>query len=87
MKQDSRTSTFPLRLPTSLKREIAKLAKEDGISINQFITIAAAQKLSAIRTADYFAERAARADFSAFDRVMHRTGGEQPRPGDEMPEN
>lgn len=76
-------STYPLRLPHSIKAEVERLAKQDGISINQFIATAVAEKLSAMRTADFFAERRARADFAAFDRLMRRDGGESPEAGDE----
>ena len=41
----SETSTYPLRLPKSLKAEVAKVAKRDGTSINQFIAIAVAEKI------------------------------------------
>jgi predicted HicB family RNase H-like nuclease len=44
----SKTSTYPLRLPKSLKDEVAGVAKRDGTSINQFIAIAAAEKVSAL---------------------------------------
>jgi hypothetical protein len=81
-----RHSTYPLRLPHSLKAEVERLAKADGISINQFIATAVAEKLSAMRTADFFAERCARADFAAFDRLMRRQGGDPPAPDDAMPE-
>jgi hypothetical protein len=47
---------------------------------------AVAEKLAALKTADYFAKRAARADFSVFDRLMRKGGGEAPRPDDKMPE-
>jgi hypothetical protein len=40
-----------------------------------------------MKTADYFAKRAARVDFRAFDHLMKRRGGEAPPPDDEMPEN
>jgi len=83
MKKD--TATFPLRLPKSIKAELARTAKQDGTSINQFIAVAVAEKLSALRTAEFFSERAKKADFDAFDRIMNREGGEPPRPGDEMP--
>lgn len=36
-----------------------------------------------LREADYFAERRGRVDWAAFDRLMSRSGGEAPRPGDE----
>ena len=85
MKKDA--TTFPLRLPKSIKEELTRTAKRDGISINQFIAVAVAEKLSALRTAEFFAERAKRADFEAFDRIMNREGGEPPRPGDELPED
>jgi hypothetical protein len=71
-------STYPLRLPHSIKAEVERLAKQDGISINQFIATAVAEKLSAMRTAEFFADRRARADFPAFDRLMRRHGGEGP---------
>jgi putative PIN family toxin of toxin-antitoxin system len=77
-----RHSTYPLRLPHSLKAEVERLAKQDGISINQFIAIAVAEKLSAMRTAEFFAERRARTDFAEFDRLMRRQGGEEPGPDD-----
>ncbi len=79
-----RHSTYPLRLPHSIKAEVERLAKQDGISINQFIATAVAEKLSAMRTAEFFAERRARADFAMFDRLMQRQGGEPPGPDDTM---
>lgn len=80
----TKQSTFPLRLPSSIKAEVERRARADGISINQFIATAAAEKLSAMNTADFFAERRARADFDAFDRIMNREGGQLPAPEDQM---
>ncbi len=77
-------SIYPLRLPRSLKAEVERLAKKDGISVNQFITTAVAEKLAAMRTAEFFAERRERADFAAFDRPMRRQGGQPPSPDDEI---
>ncbi|HJU18255.1 MAG TPA: YlcI/YnfO family protein [Stellaceae bacterium] len=77
-------ATYPLRLPRSLRAEVERLAKEDGVSINQFIATAVAEKIAAMRTAAFFAERRERADFAAFDRLMRRQGGETPRPDDEI---
>jgi hypothetical protein len=82
----TRTSTYPLRLPVSIKSEAEKLAASDGTSLNQFVATAVAEKVAALRTASYFAERRGRADWEAFDRLMMRKGGTPPRPGDEMPE-
>ncbi len=77
-------STYPLRLPHSVKAEVARRAKADGVSINQFVATAVAEKLSAMNTAAFFAERASNADFAAFDRIMNRKGGEPPRPEDTL---
>jgi hypothetical protein len=81
------SSNYALRLPASLKRAVEEVAREDGTTLNQFIVSAVAEKLAALKTAEYFATRAARADFAAFDRLMRRGGGEAPQPGDEMPES
>jgi hypothetical protein len=79
------TMTYPLRLPRSLKRAVERQSKEDRTSINQFVATAVAEKLSALQTADFFADRKARADFKTFDELMKRRGGRPPRVGDEMP--
>ena len=79
------TKTYPLRLPRSLKKAVERLSKEDGTSINQFVTTAVAEKVSALQTARFFQERKARADFEAFDKMMNRQGGRPARKGDEMP--
>ena len=78
-------STYPLRLPRSVKAEVERRAKADGVSINQFVATAVSEKLAAMNTAAFFAECRERADFTAFDRLMRRKGGEPPRRGDELP--
>jgi uncharacterized protein (DUF1778 family) len=80
------SSNFALRIPSSLKIAIEKAAREDGTTSNQFIISAAAEKLSALKTAEYFSERAARADLDAFDRIMNRETSGPVVAGDEMPE-
>jgi len=79
------TSNYALRLPASLKRELEKVAREDGTSLNQLIVTAVAEKLSALRTADFFEERRKRADVGAALEVMTRERGETPRDGDVAP--
>jgi len=78
--------TYPLRLPRSLKKAVERLSAQDGTSINQFVAMAVAEKVSALETATFFEDRKARADFKAFDRIMRRRGGEPPREGDEIPD-
>ena len=82
----TRTSTYPLRLPRSLKDAVEKLSRKDGTSINQFVVMAVAEKVSAMTTAEYFTERKARADMETFDRILNRDAGEPPQPGDQLPE-
>jgi hypothetical protein len=80
----TKTSTYPLRLPVSIKTEAEKLAAAEGTSLNQFVATAVAEKVAVLRTASYFAERRAHADWQAFDRLMARSEGEPPRSGDEI---
>src|SRR5581483_8625092 len=49
------TGAYALRLPKSLKRAVEELSKEDGTSINQFVTTAVAEKVSALKTSEFFA--------------------------------
>ncbi len=81
----TKTATYPLRLPVSIKAEAERLAASEGTSLNQFVATAVAEKVATLRTATYFEERRARADWDAFDRLMARPGGEPPRQGDKMP--
>jgi hypothetical protein len=76
-------STYPLRLPRSIRAGIERLSKQDGISINQFVSIAVAEKLAIMQAETYFAERIARADLEAFDQLMSRSGGQAPHEEDE----
>ena len=81
----TKLSTYPLRLPVSLKSAVEKFSKKDRTSINQFVVVAVAEKLSALSTAAFFEERRAEADYDAFRKILTRRGGEPPRSGDELP--
>jgi uncharacterized protein (DUF1778 family) len=81
----TKVTTFSLRLPLSLKAAVEKLAAADGTSMNQFLVMAAAEKLAAIQTAEvFFAERRGKGDRDAAIRFLTRPGGEAPRAGDEL---
>jgi uncharacterized protein (DUF1778 family) len=82
----NKPATLQLRLPRSLKDGVQRLAKREGISMNQFMAMAIAEKLSVLETVSFFEERAKRANFALFDEFMSRERGEPPRPGDELPE-
>ena len=78
-------SNYALRLPLSLKAGAEQVAREDGSTLNQFIVSAVAEKLAAMKTADYFAQRAARGDLVAAMAFMNRKGGQVPEGDDVLP--
>ena len=81
-----RKSNFALRLQPSLLEEARKLAEAEGVALNQFINVAVAEKLSALRTESYFRERAGRADLTKALKILDRAGvGKEPMKGDELP--
>lgn len=77
-------STYPLRLPRSIRAGVERINRQDGTSINQFVSIAVAEKLAMMQAETFFTERAARADLAAFDAVMSRTTGQRPQADDEL---
>lgn len=82
-KRRKQTSVYPLRLPASLKTAVREVSQRDGTSINQFVATAVAEKLSAMRTADFFAEHRAQADIEEARRILRRPGGQPPGPADQ----
>jgi len=82
-----RKSNFALRVQPSLLDEARKLAEAEGVALNQLINVAVAEKVSALRTESYIAERAARSDIPKALRVLKRGGVRRPpTKGDELPE-
>ena len=79
-------TTYPLRLPKSLKSAVANLCKEEGTSINQFVNMAVAEKISAMKTAEFFAAHGSSANIDAARRLLKREGGQPPEP-DDRPEH
>jgi hypothetical protein len=81
-----RKSNFALRLQPSLLDEARKVAEAEGVALNQLINVAVAEKLSALRTESYFAERAARADIPKALDILKLAGvGKRPMKGDALP--
>ena len=72
------SSTYLLRLPASLKAAVAEISREDGTSINQFITTAVAEKIAAMKTAEFFTADGGEADIEAARRLLRRDGGQPP---------
>jgi hypothetical protein len=80
-----RKSNVALRLQASLFNEARKVSESEGVALNKFINVAVAEKLSALRTEEYFRERAGRADVTAAKRILRRAGkGKPPVAGDEI---
>ena len=79
-------STMSLRLPESLHERAREVAKKEGVSINQLVATALAEKLSALDTVQYLEDRAARGSRKRFLEALARTPSGPPMPGDELPE-
>ncbi len=77
-------SALSLRLPDSVHRHIKELAQQEGVSINQFISSAVAEKVSAIATEDYLQQRAQRADKQAFQRLLAKVPSRETVLGDQL---
>jgi hypothetical protein len=77
------TSVISLRFPRSMKTAVERLSKREGISVNQFIATAVAEKLAVVEAEKFFKVRQSRADLKRFDAIMKRKGGQPPRAGDE----
>jgi hypothetical protein len=78
-------SCLSLRLSDSLHRKVRELAEKDRVSINQFISLAVAEKAAALLTIDYLKERARRAKPLLVDRLLKRVPDVAPMAGDELP--
>lgn len=77
-------SNYALRLQPSLKQAAERLAAAEGTSLNQFINVAVAEKLSALETEAFFRQRAAAGDRAAFLCFLDEAGDEPPVEGDEV---
>ncbi len=78
-------ANYALRLQPSLKAAAERLAAAEGVSLNQLINVAVAEKLSALETEDYFKERAKRGKHEAFLKFLDEAGDEPPLKGDKLP--
>jgi predicted DNA-binding ribbon-helix-helix protein len=72
-----------LRIPESIHRHIKEIAAAEGVSINQLISSAITEKISAIMTEDYLKERAGRANISDMETILGKVADREPLAGDE----
>jgi hypothetical protein len=78
-------ATYPLKLPLSIKRAAERLAKEDGVSLNQWIAAAVAQKVGVVETAaEFFAKRRRNATGKGLIRFLRNAPKRPPDSGDEL---
>jgi len=77
-------SALSLRLPESIHRHIREIAKKEGVSINQFISSAVSEKISALMTEDYLEKRAKRAKKRDFGKILDKVPNRTPILGDEL---
>jgi hypothetical protein len=77
-------NVISLRLPESLDKTVRELSEEEHISIEQFITIALAEKISALMTEDYLEQRARRGSRAKFERAMHKVADVEPEEYDKL---
>jgi uncharacterized protein (DUF1778 family) len=77
-------SALSLRLPNSIHQHIREIAKNEGVSINQFVSSAVSEKISAIMTEDYLKSRAKRAKKTDFKKILDNVPKRKPLPSDEL---
>ena len=77
-------STMSLRLPESLHQKVRELADREGVSINQLVTTALAEKISALLTQEYLEARATRGSREKFLEILDKVPDADPDPGDEQ---
>jgi len=77
-------SALSLRLPSSIHQHIREIAKNEGVSINQFVSSAVSEKISAIMTEDYLKSRAERAKKSDLKKILDNVPKRKPILGDEL---
>lgn len=77
-------STLSVRLPESLHRRLKKMADKEGISMNQFITLAVSEKVSTLMTVDYLKERARKGDSKTFDELLEKVPDTEPEEFDKF---
>ncbi len=77
-------SIMSLRLPKSMYSQVKETAKEEGISMNQFITLAIAEKLATLNTVDYLEIRAKRGSREKLLAVLEKAPDIEPEAYDKL---
>ncbi|OGJ89941.1 MAG: CopG family transcriptional regulator [Candidatus Raymondbacteria bacterium RifOxyA12_full_50_37] len=77
-------SAISLRLPNSLHKHMKEVAKHDGVSVNQFISVAISEKVSALFAQDYLEQRAKHASRARFEKALSRIPHSEPDAFDKL---
>ena len=77
-------SALSLRLPKSLHEQLRELAQEEGISVNQFVMLAVAEKVAAISTIKYIEKRAKRGNHERFLEILNKAPDVEPEESDKL---
>ena len=78
-------STLSIQLPDSIHEHAKRLAQDEGVSVNQLVSSALAEKLSALDAERYLRERAERGRKVDIDAILAKVPDVPPQPGDELP--
>jgi len=76
---------YAFDLPDSLLKAAAAAAEQDGTTVEQLVTVALAEKLSALQTRDLIEDRASRADLDRYRAILAKVPNVPAVPGDELP--
>jgi len=79
------STTLSLRLPNSIHKQLKVYAEQDGISMNQFIATAVAEKLASLTTMEYLEQRAQRGSKDKFEAVLSEVPDVEPEENDKLP--
>lgn len=77
-------SSLSLRLPDSLHRHVKEFSEKEGVSINQFISTAVAEKMSSLSTEEYLEKRAKRGSKSKFRKLLKKVPNVEPEEFDRI---
>ena len=78
-------ATYPLKLPLSVKKAAQRLAEEDGVSLNQWIAVAVAEKVGVVETAaEFFKRRAGEASGAGLAKFLRRAPDVKPEMEDRL---
>jgi len=78
-------SIVQVQIPDSLQKSLYELASRDGISVDEFISTAITEKLSALMAENYLQERAKRGTREKYDAILAKVPDVEPEDYDRMP--